>query len=656
MKRNSIIAGVVMSLAGVLALCSCKKEEIKVANVPTVKLEVVEETLTSVSFRITATNASEVAYVEQDDLSAVPSARAILTAGKKVSAAEAQEITIKECTPGETYYFAAAAVSESGEYSEVATIKLTAAGTACSFELEVLGATDTRISYQVTPDDDDVKYIVSFLPKSEYTDASDDEIYSAIYSSIEKKAAEAGTSLEEYIGSNSHNGLYQGYVEGLTAETEYLIVVVGINPDGTQNTAIVKDEAATTAVVPEMTFEISVTEIEATSAHIKITPSDLESPFYYEIVLASKYPDLTADEIADELIKIYAAQFNAGQALYTGIQDWDKASINWLLSDSKYYLVVFAYTPGIGKTSACAMYEFETKHGVKAEELEGKVNFKSITATMISAEFVPNEGLESIFYGAIAFPAEGYTDAAATEAMQKQIDDYVESQREKNPSFTKAEALSYICFVGANYYLDVMGLIPDTEYKLAIIPVENTGDASTKVLTFDFKTSTDVASDATCTAELIGVYDAEELYALGIVEGMSKPEPDASYYAAVKVTKNDAVKYCQYYAAVGDYRDTEDEFKTDDYLLSWSGWKELKMEDFDENNATYLLLKYDYYNGPKYGSDITLLVIGRDSEDPQDGTGVWGKSSRIYIKVNDKTDPQLGDPEDLKEFLESMEG
>ena len=36
MKRNSIIAGVVMSLAGVLALCSCKKEEIKVANVPTV--------------------------------------------------------------------------------------------------------------------------------------------------------------------------------------------------------------------------------------------------------------------------------------------------------------------------------------------------------------------------------------------------------------------------------------------------------------------------------------------------------------------------------------------------------------------------------------------------------------------------------------------
>ncbi|HIS22659.1 MAG TPA: hypothetical protein IAC09_04375, partial [Candidatus Cryptobacteroides intestinipullorum] len=172
MKRNAIIAGTALSLACVLALSSCKKDEINASEAPTVKLEAVEQGISTVSFRITATNAAEVAYVEQDDLSSVPSARAILTAGEKAAASDV--IEKGDCTPGETYYFAAAAVSETGEYSEVATISLTAAGTDCSFEFTIITTTDEAIVYTVTPSDDNVSYVVSVLPAATFGKSSDD--------------------------------------------------------------------------------------------------------------------------------------------------------------------------------------------------------------------------------------------------------------------------------------------------------------------------------------------------------------------------------------------------------------------------------------------------------------------------------------------------
>ena len=191
MKRNPVIAGAVFALASILAITSCKKEEIATASTPQVKLEVVSEGLTSVSFSISATNASEVAYVRQDNLSSLPSAKAILTAGTKVSADEAQEIEITDCTPGETYYVAAAAVSESGEYSEVVTLSMTAAGTDCSFEVSIGALTDKAITYTVTPSVETLPYVVSILSGETYENASDDEVFAAIGESMASSADES---------------------------------------------------------------------------------------------------------------------------------------------------------------------------------------------------------------------------------------------------------------------------------------------------------------------------------------------------------------------------------------------------------------------------------------------------------------------------------
>ena len=127
MKRNIVaLAGAGLAVASLAIFTSC--EENKLEETPTVTLEKVSEDLNSVSFSVSATNASEVAYVQQEDLTSVPSAKGIITAGVKVSASEPQTVTISDCTPGTTYYIAAAAVSSGGSYSEVVTLSLTAAG------------------------------------------------------------------------------------------------------------------------------------------------------------------------------------------------------------------------------------------------------------------------------------------------------------------------------------------------------------------------------------------------------------------------------------------------------------------------------------------------------------------------------------------------
>ena len=89
MKRNIFaLAGAGLAVASLAIFTSC--EENKLEETPTVTLEKVSEDLNSVSFSVSATNASEVAYVQQEDLTSVPSAKGIITAGVKVSASEPQ--------------------------------------------------------------------------------------------------------------------------------------------------------------------------------------------------------------------------------------------------------------------------------------------------------------------------------------------------------------------------------------------------------------------------------------------------------------------------------------------------------------------------------------------------------------------------------------
>ena len=650
MKRNPVIAGAVFALASILAITSCKKEEIATASTPQVKLEVVSEGLTSVSFSISATNASEVAYVRQDNLSSLPSAKAILTAGTKVSADEAQEIEITDCTPGETYYVAAAAVSESGEYSEVVTLSMTAAGTDCSFEVSIGTLTDKAITYTVTPSVETLPYVVSILSGETYENASDDEVFAAIGESMASSAEEAGQSLSDYISTISRKGVFDGSVSGLTKLTKYVIVVVGIDTDGTQTTPMYRNTITTTDEKPQMKFSLSVTDITAYSAHISVNPTPENSNYWFVTELASKYPDVNvettpgeavlasvedANKVADEYIK-NETLLNSVSG-YMGSYDLPGFS---LVSDTKYYLIAFAWEPGLGRQSDCAMIAFETEHGVVPEEFDATINIASITATMVKAEVTPTEESNGILWTAVAIPTAEYSVDAAQAAVQEMIDAQYKLQIEHNPAYTKADAASSICFQGQELYTEVPGLEPETAYTLAIVPVANDGTAVKHAVTAEFTTIAEPTAVADCTIEKFGYYSTAEANEKGLFPTIY-PVNQTKYVIAYTITKGENVTKCEYQVVGGDYTTRTDEYAVDDYIYSW-GVKEIPMEDFDADGTNHLVLFGADYDTQYY--DYTLVVYTYDKE------GNRSASKREYIKV---ISTELDPVEELVELMNS---
>ena len=186
--KISVLALIAMSVF------SCKKDEVK--TVPTVSVEFVSSGMTSATLSITSENANELAYMMLNDAAEVPSARGILTAGTKIQV-PGGDVTVSDLVAGETYHIAAAAVSENGEYSEVATLEFGTSGQNCSFDIDVISATDKSISYSVVPSMDNVDYYVAALEFSVYGDSDDEAIYEAVAESAAQAACAAGISLQE---------------------------------------------------------------------------------------------------------------------------------------------------------------------------------------------------------------------------------------------------------------------------------------------------------------------------------------------------------------------------------------------------------------------------------------------------------------------------
>ena len=692
MKRNAIIAGTALSLACVLALSSCKKDEINASEAPTVKLEAVEQGISTVSFRITATNAAEVAYVEQDDLSSVPSARAILTAGEKAAASDV--IEKGDCTPGETYYFAAAAVSETGEYSEVATISLTAAGTDCSFEFTIHTTTDEAIVYTVTPSDDNVSYVVSVLPAATFGESSDDEIFDAIVNAITESAEESGETMAEYIESISKKGEEHGTVLNLTAKTAYLLVAVGIESDGSQSSPLARESVSTTAPKDEMTFEMSVTDISSYSAHFTVKPNTNDN-YIFLCHPAANYSDVNVDDpeekgvpvkvdntveankAADAYIEGVKHLLDQNIGLYQGSYDLTMD----LTSDTKYYYFAFAYEPGLGRQSDCQMWVFTTKHGYTPEEFKATIDFKTITSTTVVVDVTPeNEEMYGTYWGAFAFPTADYSAQKAQDAVSDMLEEHVKLQQENgNANYTIQDAVQSILYNGIQQFLLVENLLPGTDYTFVLVPVASDGTPADNdyVVTSTFKTMSDSADGPTASVELLGYYDADAVYEANIFPVMSKPSQAGAYYiAAFKVTLAEKAALCRYLVAEGSNYESEDAMigeydsyteMTDDQFLTMYGdpsWTEIPAGNYEDETTAYIFVLKPYYDADNFtspaiwGAKNTLIVMAKNDE------GVWGASGRKFFYISSATGyygqniPEKGqvlsDVADLKTLVESL--
>ena len=621
---------------------SCTQEE-KPEIVPTVSLEIVEADMTSITFNVTSTDAAELAYVRLNDLNQVPSANAILAAGVKLSV-PSQEVVLSDLTPGQVYYVAAAAVSEEGKYSEVQTLELSTTGENCTFELAVKGATQESIFYNVTPSNTTTKFYVSALLAAEYGNASDEDIQAAVAESLEALASADGVSLQEYLAGALMSGEQtNNSISGLAVDTEYIVVVYGMSEeDATPTTGMAKAEGKTLAEVPELTFTLTATEITTSTAHVTVTPSDMEATYVWLCQAASSYPGLTADD-ADEIAETYVENqgmwLEQGMGLYTGsydIPDFD------VMSDTDYYLFAFGYTPGVGITSACELITFRTDRGYPAEDFMAEIIIDSYTARRVVSQIVPDANFEGIYYGCTIIPTAEYSEQAAEDSITTAITAYFDLQIEYNPGYTMEDAVSSVCTHGSSWF-EPSGLTPDTEYTIAVVAVTNQGEPA-KVITATCSTTPETVADVEFNNEFVAIYDGNE----AIEAGLFTDQASAAKNKGIAVFKFERVgdpAGCYYYNANGDYSNPEEDFKTDDDLLSWITTNPYfySMEEGDE----YAFVIVDYYDvAPYLGYYYTMLSVAKDD------AGTWGAICRTkFLPEYSKR----GDIQELVDLVNEIE-
>jgi len=627
--RMSVLSGAVVLAA---LLSSCNKEE--QGSAPTVSVEAVSSDASSITLRISSEGATELAYMQIKDLQSVPSAKGLLSAGTQVEV-PGGDVVVTDLEPSTDYYFAV--VAANGDlYSEIATVEASTLEAECTFELTVTGVTSEAIAWRVVPSVDTQPYYVAALPAS-YASSSDEELHAAV---LEQITEAAGGSLEDYLSANMFTGTRTGSVAGLEPQTEYLLTVMGLSAsDGSLQTGIAK-ENTTTAEEVELTFTLSVSDITATTAHVSVVPSDNEATYVWLCQPSTNYPDLSeddADAIAEMYVTNQGAYLEQNIGLYTGSYDIQNFEVN---SDSKYYLFAFGYTPGIGITSSCELEAFETGHSIGPNEFEAEIVVDVATAKRLGFQVHPTEACAAIYYLPVILPKAEYSWEAAQDLAIAAVKSNYDLNIDFNPGYTMTDAVSSVCYRGSYDYFEATGLTPETEYVIAVVAMSNDGEPGNAEVTAEESTTVEKQSGAVFSNTLVGIYDGNQALEAGLFENSALVSGNALAVFEVKISE-EAV-HCYYNSnLVGNYSNPEEEYKTDDDLMSWLPTNPFTVE-VEDHTTTHIIVPYKYYDIEYY--DYTFVTWANDAE------GVWGPVSRTFVQaVSTEVDP-------IDELVDLMNG
>ena len=338
--------------------------------------------------------------------------------------------------------------------------------------------------------------------------------------------------------------------------------------DGSLQTGIAK-ENTTTAEEVELTFTLSVSDITATTAHVSVVPSDNEATYVWLCQPSTNYPDLSeddADAIAEMYVTNQGAYLEQNIGLYTGSYDIQNFEVN---SDSKYYLFAFGYTPGIGITSSCELEAFETGHSIGPNEFEAEIVVDVATAKRLGFQVHPTEACAAIYYLPVILPKAEYSWEAAQDLAIAAVKSNYDLNIDFNPGYTMTDAVSSVCYRGSYDYFEATGLTPETEYVIAVVAMSNDGEPGNAEVTAEESTTVEKQSGAVFSNTLVGIYDGDEALEAGLFENSALVSGNALAVFEVKISE-EAV-HCYYNSnLVGNYSNPEEEYKTDDDLMSIS--------------------------------------------------------------------------------------
>ena len=452
--------------------------------------------------------------------------------------------------PESRYYIVIFGVDAANNYAANTDVFKTEVTTAAAATLDVTFEIDTVVdgntaTYTVKPSNDNDVWYFYTLPLSTYEAYTDPNTYAMSEQSfllyclqMEIDAyRQAGYNDNQIMNAIFHKGTLTLQAEGLNANTEYINMVAGffVTPEG--QVTIATELTTTTyttgdAKAKELSFEISVSDIEPMRAAIKITPSNNNDKFCW---MCAEWDGVkTAEDVMNEIVSMYGGWMNNGAMLYSGVQDYTGgpgSSYKYRLdaADTDYYVIAFGYAGGV--TTEPVMETFHTLPAPSAEDTTFTMTASSISPYGFTVGVTPSESTTYYTFNVMSNDEFAALDVdALAEELNAQFDEILTMSQMFDPNVTVASVLSMYYYRGP-YTATASGLAPETSCSGFVMALSPETGHVVKVHTFENVATTTKLGEVAPTVELIGNYSGDE--EAGAVFG----QPEATKGRSITVVK-----------------------------------------------------------------------------------------------------------------------
>lgn len=426
---------------------------------------------------------------------------------------------------------------------------------------------NNTVSFKVVPSDNNIAWHLLTVTKAmydAYTDPAGDyqwtkDVFYQAYTENEIQTyAGMGYTEEQILSAMFLKGEQTLQAEGLNANTEYVYLIAAFVIEG--NNLLIASEPSegtyTTGDVAksELTFDISVTDVEQMRAAIKITPSDLEAAFVW---MCQAYDGVsTPAEVMDAIVAANKSWLDMGFMSYYGVQDFTGgpgSQYKYKLDspDTDYYVIAFGYAGGV--TSEPEMVTFRTLPGADPAECTFDLVLNETTTYGFSFNVTPSDAT-TYYYGDVCVASE-YDEATIVAEVEAGIQQMYEMNKMFSPDLTMSAMIAQYYWNGPNV-MDADNLTPDTEYTVYILALDSKTGKVVKAHEYPSFAKTKPVGTIVPEIELVGYYSGDEEAgaifgqpavtagkAIAVVKYNVDPAATALYSGVLEGNGMDAVEY-----------------------------------------------------------------------------------------------------------------
>lgn len=496
--------------------------------------------------------------------------------------------------------------------------------------------------YTVTPSDLEVIWYFYTFEKAGYlyyTDPEGEEkmdnkeFISLCLSNQISQYRGAGYTDNQILNTLFHRGEMKLEVEALKTFTEYITIVAAFDVTPAGSITLISEpeitEYTTGDVMPSnLTFNITVTDIEATRAAIKVKPSNDKDSYVW---MVQPYDGVsTPEQVMNKIVEDNKVYMDNGYWSFAkGTQDYTGgpgSPYKYKLDapDTEYCVIAFGYSYGI--TSEPVMVTFRTLPAPDAATTEFTMRASNITP--YSCDVSVTSSHSSTYYVVGICSPEEYDEAAIIKEHNDAFDKTLAMYEEQNVPITIPQLVSQ--YWNGNFTTVANGMSPETEVMGYILALDiNTGHVA-KAHAFNPLAKTTALGSVKPKVELVGYYSGEEAYKNTVFRDKDGKPIDTSAYAIT------VIKYSNFDGARSLFSTLpEDDCSNDIGYPDTDVWKACT----GIWKATSLASPYSFYT-TTWDTEYTALAYAVDN------SGLIGGIGRLYVQ------PTVEDKSNIQELIE----